>query len=141
LIVHITSSTAGGRGLGAVLLSNPANPTGQSLEGEELENYVKIARELNLALLADEFYSHYYYDGEAVDPKDGGADDDTNWPKTVSSAAYVDDVNEDPVIIVNGLTKNWRCPGFRVCWILAPKTICEMLSSAGSFLDGGANAP
>jgi len=132
---------AGGRGLGAMLLSNPANPTGQSLEGEELENYVKVARELGLALLMDEFYSHYYYDGEAVDPKDGGADDETNWPKTVSSAKYVNDVNEDPVIIVNGLTKNWRCPGFRVCWVVAPKQICEMLSSAGSFLDGGANAP
>ena len=42
---------------------------------------------------------------------------------------------------MNGLTKNWRCPGFRVCWIVAPKAIVEMLSSAGSFLDGGANAP
>ena len=51
---------AGGRGLGAMLLSNPSNPTGQSLEGEELENYVKIARELGTALLMDEFYSHYY---------------------------------------------------------------------------------
>lgn len=132
---------AGGRGLGAMLLSNPANPTGQSLEGEELENYVNIAKELNLALLMDEFYSHYYYDGDAVDPEDGGADDNSNWPKTVSSATYVDDVNEDPVIIVNGLTKNWRCPGFRVCWVVAPKSVCEMLSSAGSFLDGGANAP
>mmetsp|Transcript_20460 Transcript_20460/g.44412 ORF Transcript_20460/g.44412 Transcript_20460/m.44412 type:complete len:490 (-) Transcript_20460:109-1578(-) len=132
---------AGGRGLGAMLLSNPSNPTGQSLEGEELENYVKIARELGTALLMDEFYSHYYYDGKAVDPEDGGVDDETNWPKTVSSATYVEDVNTDPVIIVNGLTKNWRCPGFRVCWIVAPKTICEMLASAGSFLDGGANAP
>jgi len=94
-----------------------------------------------LALIADEFYSHYYYDGDAVDPADGGVDDETNWPKTVSSASYVEDVDEDPVIIVNGLTKNWRCPGFRVCWIVAPKNICEMLSSAGSFLDGGANAP
>lgn len=51
---------ASGRGLGAMLLSNPANPTGQSLEGEELNNYVTIARELGLALLMDEFYSHYY---------------------------------------------------------------------------------
>lgn len=132
---------AEGRGLGATLLSNPANPTGQSIEGEELENYVKVARDIGMALIADEFYSHYYYDGESVDPEDGGADDDSNWPKTVSSAAYVEDVDEDPVIIVNGLTKNWRCPGFRVCWIVAPKPICEMLSSAGSFLDGGANAP
>lgn len=130
-----------GRGLGAMLLSNPANPTGQSLEGEELKKYVEIAREQNIALLMDEFYSHYYYDGDAVDPEDGGADDNTNWPKTVSSASYIDDVNEDPVIIVNGLTKNWRCPGFRLCWIVGPKQICDMLSSAGSFLDGGANAP
>jgi len=132
---------AEGRGLGALLLSNPANPTGQSIEGVELENYVKIARDVGLALLADEFYSHYYYDGDAVDPEDGGADDETNWPKTVSSAAFVEDVNKDSVVIVNGLTKNWRCPGFRVCWVVAPKQICEMLSSAGSFLDGGANAP
>jgi aspartate/methionine/tyrosine aminotransferase len=42
---------------------------------------------------------------------------------------------------VNGLTKNWRCPGFRVCWIVAPKDIVTMLGSAGSYLDGGANAP
>jgi len=76
-----------------------------------------------------------------VDPVDGGADDNTNWPKTVSSATYVDDVNEDPIIIINGLTKNWRLPGFRICWVVGPKKICEMLSSAGSFLDGGANAP
>ena len=81
------------------------------------------------------------YDGETVDPVDGGADDDTNWPKTVSSAKYVENVDEDPVLIVNGLTKNWRLPGFRICWIVGPKKICEMLSSAGSFLDGGANAP
>jgi len=89
----------------------------------------------------DEFYSHYYYDGEAVDPADGGADDNSNWPKTVSSASYIDDVNQDPILIVNGLTKNWRCPGFRVCWIVAPKAIVSMLGSCGSYLDGGANAP
>lgn len=129
---------AGGRGLGAMLLSNPANPTGQSLEGDELEAYVNIARDLNCCLLMDEFYSHYYYDGESISPDDGGADDDSNWPKTVSSARFIEDVNEDPVVIVNGLTKNWRCPGFRVCWLVAPKPIVEMLGSAGSFLDGGA---
>lgn len=132
----------GGRGLGAVLLSNPANPTGQSLEGETLAAYVKTARDKEAAIIMDEFYSHYFYDGtDSIDPMDGGADDDSNWPKTVSSASYVEDVNADPILIVNGLTKNWRCPGFRVCWVVAPKQIINMLGSAGSFLDGGANAP
>jgi aspartate/methionine/tyrosine aminotransferase len=130
-----------GRGVGCVLMSNPSNPTGQSIEGDELKQYVDIARETETALLMDEFYSHYYYDGTTVDPADGGADDDSNWPKTVSSAVYIEDVNEDPIVIINGLTKNWRCPGFRVCWIVAPKDIVEMLGSAGSYLDGGANAP
>jgi len=132
---------ARGRGLGAVLLSNPANPTGQSIEGKDLEAYVQTARGLEMSIIFDEFYSHYYYDGEQVDPADGGVDDDTNWPKTVSSAAYVTDVNVDPIIIVNGLTKNWRCPGFRLCWVVAPTAIVNMLASAGSFLDGGANTP
>jgi len=130
-----------GAGLGSVLLSNPANPTGQSIEGENLRRYVDIAREQGTAIIMDEFYSHYYYDGEAVDPADGGVDDNSNWPKTVSCAPYIDDVDKDPILIVNGLTKNWRCPGFRVCWIVAPKAIVSMLGSAGSYLDGGANAP
>ena len=129
------------RGLGSVLMSNPSNPTGLCVEGESLNQYVRTARENSTALIMDEFYSHYFYDGERVDPADGGADDNTNWPKTVSSAAYIQDVNEDPIVIINGLTKNWRCPGFRCCWVVAPAPIIEMLGSAGSFLDGGCNAP
>ena len=40
-----------GAGLGSVLLSNPANPTGQSIEGEKLQRYVEIARNTETALL------------------------------------------------------------------------------------------
>jgi len=130
-----------GHGAGAILLSNPANPTGQSIEGDNLRKYVETARKYETAIIMDEFYSHYYYDGDAVDPADGGADDESNWPKTVSSARYIRDVNKDPILIVNGLTKNWRCPGFRICWIVAPKPIVDVLGSAGSYLDGGANSP
>lgn len=68
-------------------------------------------------------------------------DDDSNWPKTNSSSLYIEDVNKDPILIVNGLTKNWRCPGFRCCWVVAPAPLIELLGSAGSYLDGGANAP
>ena len=127
-----------GRGIGAVLLSNPANPTGQSIEGDALAEYVDIARRHEVAVIMDEFYSHYYYDGP---DRSDDLEDETDWPKTVSSARYIDDVNRDPILIVNGLTKNWRTPGFRCCWVVAPAPIVEMLGSAGSFLDGGTNAP
>jgi aspartate/methionine/tyrosine aminotransferase len=42
---------AKGRGLGAVLVSNPANPTGQSIEGETLKEYVDIARRTSTAVM------------------------------------------------------------------------------------------
>ncbi len=50
-------------------------------------------------------------------------------------------MNRDPVIIVDGLTKNWRYPGWRLSWTLAPKEVIDAIASAGSFLDGGPNHP
>jgi len=110
-------------------MSNPANPTGQLAEGNELKAWVKTARELRCSLILDEFYSHYIYTGS---PRDC---------KIVSAAAYVEDVNKDPIIVVDGLTKNWRYPGWRMSWTLGPKSVIEAIASAGSFLDGGANHP
>lgn len=115
-----------GRGLGALLLSNPCNPTGKAITGAELGSWVATARELNCTLLLDEFYSHYVWKpGEDL----------------FSAAEHVDDVNRDPVVIFDGLTKNWRYPGFRVSWTLGPRRVIEAASSAGSFLDGGGSRP
>ncbi len=119
-----------GRGLKAMLISNPCNPTGQLAEGAELQRWVQLARRYRCSFILDEFYSHYIYTGQA------DAD-----PKLVSAAAYVEDVNADPVILVDGLTKGWRYPGWRISWTLGPKEVITRVASAGSFLDGGANNP
>ncbi len=119
-----------GRGLQALLASNPCNPTGQVTEGHDLRDWVQMAREYRCSLILDEFYSHYVYTGAADDP-----------PRLVSAAAFVEDVNGDPVIVVDGLTKNWRYPGWRISWTLGPKEVIDTIASAGSFLDGGANNP
>lgn len=116
-----------GRGLSAVLLSNPCNPTGKIVAGEELQRWVAVARELECSLLIDEFYSHYVYRAE-----DG---------PIVSAARYVEDVDRDPVVIFDGLTKNWRYPGWRVTWTVGPRAVIEAVTSAGSFLDGGGSKP
>jgi len=39
------------------------------------------------------------------------------------------------------LSKNWRSPGWRIGWVVGPEEIIERVSSAGSFLDGGAVHP
>jgi len=115
-----------GRGLSAILASNPCNPTGKVVQGETLAGWVRTASESSCALLLDEFYSHYVWTGDR---------------SIISAAEYVEDVDDDPIIIFDGLTKNWRYPGFRVSWILGPKRVIESVASAGSFLDGGGAAP
>ncbi len=115
-----------GRGLGALLMSNPCNPTGKVVYGEELAAWVNTSRELNCTLILDEFYSHYIW---------------VKGKETVSAAEHVNDVERDPVVILDGLTKNWRYPGWRVTWILGPQEIIEGCISAGSFLDGGGSRP
>lgn len=115
-----------GRGLGAMLLSNPCNPTGKALVGPELAAWVATARELDCTLLLDEFYSHYVWEGSSA---------------LISAAQYVEDVEKDPVVLFDGLTKNWRYPGFRTTWTIGPKRVIEAVASAGSFLDGGGSRP
>jgi len=117
-----------GRGLGAILMSNPCNPTGKHVRGEELASWVHTARELDSTLLMDEFYSHYLYDAPSGAPME-------------SAARYVENVETDPVVLFDGLTKNWRYPGWRVTWTVGPRDVIDAVASAGSFLDGGGSKP
>jgi len=112
-----------GRGLSALLMSNPCNPTGKLVD--DLGAWVGVARELDCALMLDEFYSHYVYGPEPM----------------VSAARHVEDVDRDPIVLFDGFTKNWRYPGWRITWAVGPKAIIERFASAGSFLDGGGSKP
>ncbi|NOU27452.1 MAG: pyridoxal phosphate-dependent aminotransferase [Polyangiaceae bacterium] len=118
-----------GRGLSALLMSNPCNPTGKLVAGEELSRWVSVARELDCTLLLDEFYSHYVYRSR------------TGQLPVESAARYVEDVDADPVVLFDGFTKNWRYPGWRITWAVGPKSVVERFASAGSFLDGGGSKP
>jgi aspartate/methionine/tyrosine aminotransferase len=118
-----------GRGISALLASNPCNPTGRHVRGSELAEWVAVARDLESTLILDEFYSHYVWtaSGDALPVE--------------SAARYVEDVDRDPVVLLDGLTKNWRYPGWRVAWTIGPKQVIEAVASAGSFLDGGGSKP
>ncbi|EPS99039.1 hypothetical protein FOMPIDRAFT_1125403 [Fomitopsis schrenkii] len=124
------------QGLQVIIASNPRNPTGQVIRDGELRDLVGLARETSTTLLLDEFYSWYIYPEKDV--KDAK---DEDYGMSVSSAEFIEDVNSDPIVIVDGLTKNWRLPGWRICWVVGPKNLITALSQSGSFLDGGANHP
>jgi N-succinyldiaminopimelate aminotransferase len=118
-----------GRGLSALLLSNPSNPSGRTIRGLELASWVEASRRLECTLILDEFYSHYAW---CSTPEEMGL---------VSAARYVEDVDVDPVVILDGLTKNWRYPGWRTTWVVGPRSVIDAVTSSGSFLDGGGSRP
>ena len=115
--------------LGSYLVSNPCNPTGHVIQGEDLKEYVRVSRDENCAFISDEFYSHFIYDGDQ--PGKG----------PVSAAEFVDDVDTDPVLIVDGLTKSFRYPGWRLGWVIGPKSTIENINRAASAIDGGPSQP
>lgn len=117
-------------GLGAFVLSNPCNPTGQVIQGDELKDCVRIARESGCLLVLDEFYSHFIY---TADGRPG--------PAPISAAAFVEDVDREPVLLIDGLTKSFRYPGWRVGWAVGPRDIIETLGRAASAIDGGPPQP
>ncbi|MFN8010503.1 MAG: pyridoxal phosphate-dependent aminotransferase [Holophagaceae bacterium] len=118
-----------GRGLGALLFSNPNNPTGRHVQGDELRRWIELGRDSGCALLIDEFYSHYVWSG-----KPGQL-------PVESAARYLEDVEHDEVVLFDGLTKNWRYPGWRMTWTVGPRKVIEAVANAGSFLDGGGSRP
>jgi N-succinyldiaminopimelate aminotransferase len=118
-----------GRGLSALLFSNPCNPTGKLVQGDELARWVGHARDLDCSLLIDEFYSHYIWSARP------------GQLPVESAARYVEDVDKDPIVLFDGLTKNWRYPGWRCTWTIGPRQVIDAVSSAGSFLDGGGSRP
>jgi len=115
--------------LDAFLFSNPCNPTGHVIKNEELKTYIKIARERNCTLIIDEIYSHFIYENGKAGTS------------PVSTAEFIEDVNSDPILIVDGLTKSFRYPGWRLAWILGSKHVIENIGRAASGIDGGPSLP
>jgi len=115
------------RGTSVILTSNPRNPTGKMVANPELSSIQDICRD-RATLIMDEFYGGYNYttgcDGQVV-----------------SAADNVHDVDRDDVLIIDGLTKRFRLPGWRVAWIVGPKEFIKAIGSCGSYLDGGTNVP
>ncbi len=115
--------------LDAFLFSNPCNPTGSIIEGNELKNYLKISIEQKCTLIIDEMYSHYIFH----DREPGS--------EPISIAKYIGDVNDDSVLIVDGLTKSFRYPGWRLAWAIGPEHLIKNLNRVASAVDGGPSQP
>ena len=81
----------------AIVLINPNNPTGALYSDEIIREIVRLAREHNLVIFSDEIYDRLVLDGKKHIP-----------PASLSG--------EVSVVSLNGLSKNYLAPGFRIGW-------------------------
>ncbi len=81
-----------------LLIINPDNPTGMVYPREVLEQFVEIAREFNLLLIADEIYQNITYNGY----------------EAISLSEVVGDL---PGISLKGISKEFPWPGSRCGWM------------------------
>ncbi len=80
-----------------IVIINPNNPTGSLYTVEVLKEIVGLARKHNLLIFSDEIYDKLILDER----------------EHVSTASLDEDA---PVITLNGLSKNYLVPGFRIGW-------------------------
>ena len=116
--------------LRAFLIGNPCNPTGDLIRDADLKAYLIAARKHKCTLVFDESYSHYIYEEDGA-PGSG----------PVSAASYVRKVERDPVLIVDGLSKNFRYPGWQLSWVVGPSSVIQNLERAATGFDGGPSLP
>ncbi|MDO4549766.1 MAG: aminotransferase class I/II-fold pyridoxal phosphate-dependent enzyme [Planctomycetia bacterium] len=88
-----------------ILFNSPANPTGTVATEEICRDLALLAKEKNIALISDEIYRFFCYDGEFTSP-----------------AKYNSDV-----IVLDGFSKCYGIPGWRIGFAHGPSAIMQQI--------------
>jgi aspartate aminotransferase/aminotransferase len=90
-----------------LIVNSPSNPTGVSMNADELQAIADVAKKHNLLVLSDEIYERLHYDGEA----------DT------MVGRY------DNVILLNGFSKMSAMTGWRVGFAAGPEDVIQEMNT------------
>ncbi len=88
-------------GAGAVMVSSPSNPTGTVYDPPVFERLIEVAEKKGLWFISDEIYHGLEYEDK------------------VRSALEF----SDRAIVINGFSKYFCMPGFRVGWMILPEEL------------------
>ena len=99
----------------AIILNNPANPTGGAYTKDQLLALAEVIRGEDVYVVADEIYSSLVYDNF----------------KFTSFAALGDDIKKK-TIIVNGVSKSYSMTGWRIGFAAGPAEVIDGMSKIQS---------
>lgn len=90
-----------------IIVNSPANPTGATLDAEEMERLAALARRHNLLVISDEIYESLQYDSE---------------PATMNG-------RYENVVTLNGFSKNMAMTGWRLGYAAGPETVLQAMNT------------
>ena len=96
----------------AIIINSPSNPTGAVQTEEELRGIAEIADDSDIAVISDEVYEHFIYDGEHISP-----------------ARF-----SDNVITVNAVSKTYAMTGWRLGYLAAKGGAHEQLLKVHQYI-------
>lgn len=99
----------------ALILNNPANPTGATYDPDDLRKIIDICLDEDIYIIADEIYEKLIYDGFQMK----------------SVAAFGDKVREK-LIVTSGFSKSFSMTGWRLGWAVGPRRIIAAMSKIQS---------
>jgi aspartate aminotransferase len=98
------------RGLKAIIVNSPCNPSGAVIPPEEVERLAAFAAKTGCWLISDETYDTFHYG-----------------PGTFASFASQHARLRDRLVLVNSLSKAYAMTGWRVGYALGPRPLIEAL--------------
>lgn len=107
----------------AMVICNPANPSGKVFTRDELEQIGVFAQEHDLIVFSDEMYEHFLYDGVKHIP-----------------ALSIESL-KNRCVTLSGFSKVFSITGWRLGYAIAPKEIIEVMAQFNDLIYVCAAAP
>ncbi|WP_374368313.1 pyridoxal phosphate-dependent aminotransferase [Dongia sp.] len=103
----------------AIYVASPGNPTGWVMPEEQRRALLDFCRARGIALLADEVYNRLVYNQRVA-------------PSFLEIATP-----DDPVFVVNSFSKTWAMTGWRVGWMVMPRSVVPAIERLIEFNTSG----
>ena len=107
----------------AIILNSPCNPTGAVASREALDALAQVAKEFDLAVLADEVYKHILFDGAEY-----------------TSLASLPDMVER-TLVIDSLSKTYAMTGWRVGFAAGPAEVISQMTKLQENTSACASTP
>ncbi|HMB25322.1 MAG: pyridoxal phosphate-dependent aminotransferase [Chloroflexota bacterium] len=104
----ITSATR------AIIVNSPNNPSGAVYPPELIEKIVGLCEKKGIVMICDDIYHKLTFD------------------RNVAVPAYrfaKKDIENSPIIVVNGVAKLYGMTGFRIGWVIAPRDLTRIMGN------------